>query len=271
MEDDDLADCSQQLLDALDATLSNSDFVAQLNPDDIKSVGADRDRVFTALALYRKLNYFTERRSTHPRQVAEGPRKGMLLPMAISATLAAPAELGGGTVAATGSGPGALLVVGEILLPIAIAVLVSQATGGSLQDSAARHLTDAANDLARDLLELGTVSTVMAITAGEAAALSPEELLEKLIEAAKITDLALTASVTAIQIIVAELIKRFPACAVAIMRVKDAIFKLNRLKRNPSLSGVSLKGVQDAIREFRKALRAMRDCVEGCIQEQGWG
>src|SRR5262249_33913585 len=161
----------QQLLDALDATLRNTKFVSQLDPDDLKSIRANRNRVSTALALYRTLNYFTERRSTRPPQVPADPRKSMLLPMAVSATLAAPAELGGGAAVATGTGSGALLLLGVILLPIVAAFMVAQATGGTLQDSATRSLTDAVNQLTRDLLELGTVSTVMALTAAEAARL----------------------------------------------------------------------------------------------------
>jgi hypothetical protein len=272
MEDDDLADRAQQLLDALDATLSNTKVVSQLDPDDLKSIRANRNRVSTALALYRQLNYLTERRSTRPPQVPASPRKSMLLPMAVSATLAAPAGLGGGTAVATGTGTAvatgtgssALLLLGQILLPIVAAFLVTQATGGTLQDSATRSLTDAVNKLTRDLLELGTVSTVMALTAAEAARLPTDELLKKLIKAANISQLAARAAISVVQIIIAELMTRFPECVGAIVQVRDAIIKLNRYKGNPSLLGPrGLVIVADAQRALREALGALEDCIVG--------
>lgn len=259
MEDDDLADCAQRLLDALDATVRDAKLVAQLDPDDLKSIRANRDRVFIALAGYRNLSYFTERRSARPRRVSAGTRRSVLAPMAISATLAIPMELAGGTAVAGGTGSGALLAIGGALLPIAIAagaaVAVSRLTGGSLQDSAARHLTDAVNDLARSLLELDAVSTVMAITAEEAAALSPEELLEKLTRAAKAG-----AGATS-QIILEELVRRFPGCYGALEKVRAAFDRLRRVKANPTLGGRIGRLIPGAQTQLDDALDALKSCV----------
>jgi hypothetical protein len=275
MEDDDLADRAQQLLDALDATLRNTKFVSQLDPDDLKSIRANRDRVFAALGLYRKLNYITERRSIRPLRVPAGLHQRMPVPMAVPAMMAAPAALGAGTAVVTGGGTavatggsGALLLLGQILLPIVAAFLVSEAiskaTGGTLQDSATRSLTDAVNKLARDLLELGTVSTVMALTAAEAARLPTDELLKKLIKAANIRGLAARAAISTVQIIIAELMTRLPECVAAIVQVRDTIVKLNRFKGNPSLLGprglVIIAATQKALVE---ALDALQDCIEG--------
>ena len=133
--------------------------------------------------------------------------------------------MGGATGAATG-GWEAAAVLGEVLLPIAAAAILSEITGGSLSDVFGRHLVDSLTELARDLLELNVASTILAITAAEAAALSLKDLWSKLVEAAN------ASAIAALAILTAELIRRFPACAGTITAFLDAAKLLQRPKRS---------------------------------------
>jgi hypothetical protein len=266
MEDDELADRAQQLLDALDALLRNTKLFGQLSQDDRRSIELHRHKVLIALQFYRQVSYFTKRRSPQARMISAGPRQAvgsaavLAIPLVAPAIpLVAPAGVGGGAAAATGTGRGIALVVGEFLLPIAIAVsaavFVSDITGGSIQDIAARKLIDAATELTRDLLELGELSVIMALTAAEAEALSTEELLEKLIVAAGAVQAA------AMAIILEVLIKRYPGCIDAIKRYREAVVRLNMLKRGSGIGGTGRNLVPGGIGAVKRALDALRSCV----------
>ena len=115
--------------------------------------------------------------------------------------------------------------LGLILLPIATAVILSELTGGSIHEVAGRKLIEATNVLIRDVLELGTLSVLMAITAEEAAKLTNEELIQLLQKAANGAKV-----VGALGILVAELINRFPKCVTAITAFKGAALRLGAVK-----------------------------------------
>jgi len=261
MEDDELADRAQQLLDALDALLRNTKLFGQLSQDDRRSIELHSHKVFIALQFYRQVSYFTKRRSPQARTISAGPRQAvgsaavLAIPLVAPAIpLVAPAGAGGGAAAATGTG--IALVVGQILLPIAIAVWVSEITGGSIQDIAARKLIDAATELTRDLLELGELSVVMALTAGEAELLSTQDLLEKLSAAASKLQSA------AMAIIIAVLIKRYPGCIDAINQLAKALRKRNELKANWVTQGKRLaKNLLAAAEAIEEATEAVKSCA----------
>jgi hypothetical protein len=95
----------------------------------------------------------------------------------LSAVLAIAAPIGlrtGLAVGAVAAGEGAGLALGEVAIPLAAAVYFSQLTDGQGPTTAsdwARYLKEAVNLLVNDLLELDALTTLLAITAAEAAAL----------------------------------------------------------------------------------------------------
>jgi hypothetical protein len=254
MEDGELADRAQQLLDALDLLLRDRKFVTQLSAAKLRSIRAHRERVSKGLEVYRTLNLFTERRSsTRPFTVPSGPSQGMLVATAISAAWEAPAATEA-AVATAAQGPGIFLIAGQILLPLAAAVMISELTGGSIQGNMARKLTDAVEAFARDLLELNALSLVIALTAAEAAKLGTVDLLDRLLKA--------VGNVLTIANILAELIKRYPGCAPLINNFKDAARKFNQRKSNPTLGGSrNHKLILEALDAMNAAYQDMLDCI----------
>ena len=231
MEDDELADRTQQLLDALDTFLSNGRLTAQLELSELNSLRTRRRQIGEMLTYYRSWSGYTKRRTDSRRIVPAVSQQAMLLPAALGGVaVLAPATTGAGagTAATVGMEAGGWAVagtVGMVLLPIAAALLISEITGGSIQQVAGRNLMNAANALMRDLLELGTLAVLMAITAEEAARLSTDELLKQLLKA-----VGGAKTLAAEQILLAELIKRFPKCLGAITGLKQASLRLRSVR-----------------------------------------
>lgn len=265
MEDDDLADQTQRMLDALDVFLGNARLVAKLSSRDLTVIRSDRERVAKVLQAYRAISGYTRRRQHRPNVVPSGPNQGMMVPVVLGAmtrALAIPAAGAGGTVAATTASWEIAMVLGQVLLPIAAAVLISELTGGSLHANLGRKLVDATVELAKDLMSLGTIAAVMAITAEVAATLSIDELLQKLLNAA---DAVLVSSMT---ILLAELAKRFPACAAngVFSAFRAAADRFNVMKNRPSPVGrpagsAWLRAFQEAQNAKFQAWQALLTCI----------
>jgi hypothetical protein len=258
MEDDDLAHQTQQILDAIDDLLSNAKLVSHLTDSDLETIRSHRRRVADILGPYRVFGGMTERRVNQLRQVPSGSRQGMAVPLALgSVATIAPTLIETGAVGVgTGISWGTALALGEILLPIAIAVVISEITGGSLQDNMGRKLFEAVKNLQRDLLELAAITQVLAITAEAAAKMLTDELVRALVNAIQVFQL------TAVAVLLAELARRFPGCIVAINAVKGLSTQLHRVKTNPSYFG---SGVIEKLRQLtvdlNQALLDLRACV----------
>lgn len=257
-EDDDLADSAQQLVDQLDVFLRTDKLLAALGDEGYRKILAHRNRVFHALMAYRALNFMTKRRaprvgvlerrpSSHEMAIIGGP------PIALSAAslarLAAPAATSTGAGAALFSASVALLYVASAVF---IAVAIGQYTGGSMREVVGRTLGDAVQALARDLLQINALTTLMAITAEEAAKLSTKELYEILLKAANVFQASLG-------IVIAELVKRFPECAMKLQAFKTASFKANRAKTNPGLGG--LRFLPKFVAEQMEAYKQVYECL----------
>jgi hypothetical protein len=261
MEDDDLADQAQRMLDALDTFLANKKLVGQLSASDLQSFKEHRHDVFAKLAAYRAINFFTRRRPHSPVVVVpSGPHQGLPVPIAIGGiVVAAQPSAVGGAAATTFGGWEAAAVLGEVLLPIAAAAILAGVTGGTLSNVFGRHLVDTLTALARDLVELDVASTILAITAAEAAVLSLHDLWTKLMQA------AVAGSIGALTILTAELIRRFPACVGVITAFRDAVKSVQRLRGNKTFSTgtAGQRKLFNALKAQSEAALAMRKCISG--------
>jgi hypothetical protein len=229
MQDDDLADATDQLLQTFDEFLSNGKLVAQLSPTDLSSMRTIHDNVEAMLEDYRRVSGFTDKRPTRARVVPIGPKQGMAIPVLLGAAgaLTIPAEVGIGAGASTGAGVG--LALGEILLPltiVAIAAVTLPGAHAALIAVAAEDLRYGLRALARKILELDALNQALAMTAAAAAKLTTDELVKILTKVLG----NFAASLSIATVILAELATRFPQCAAQIGKLQDLVKQLARTK-----------------------------------------
>lgn len=261
MEDDDIAHGAQLLLDAIDDLLRNPKVVQELSQDDLSTIRIHRGNVASNLTNYRDSLGYTRRRQS-------GGQTRNLVRVRLAAVLAGAAPIGLrtglGVGAATAGGEAAAAVLGEVALVLAAALYFSQLTDGTgpvTPEGYARSLKTMVNLLVNDLLELETLTTLLAITAAEAAALSTQELLARLIRA--INSLA----GSAMDILFAELMRRFPGCIAAITRAQSKSKERFRKQKNPSLRAP--RWTEEWLRltaDINTALNAVRNCIAARIR-----
>jgi hypothetical protein len=149
-----------------------------------------------------------------------------------------------------------------VLAPVVVAAVISKYTGGDLQEVMAGKLNDLTVELAREVLQIETLTVLMAVTAAEAALLSDKDLLEMISKA--VTGV----SAAALAILLAELINRYPGCVAAVSTFKTATSAMNRAKNpnNQTLYGNTkrwLKIIADTHAAADQSFKDLQTCMRG--------
>jgi hypothetical protein len=262
MQDDDLADATQQLLDAFDDFLANPKLVEQLSASDLKTMKIFRSNMDAILDDYRRVLGITERRPNRPRVVPSGLKKGMLIPAVLTSagTLAGTTglEVGAGTAGETALG----VAIGEVILPVAIfalAIVTLPNAGAEMARVVTEDLQMGLRKLIQRLIELDALDLAIMMTAEAAAALSTQELLKLLKKIIENKGALLTGALT----ILAELAKRFPGCLSQVTQAQDLVKRLARLRTaGPRGSAQAwVTQVNGVVSDLNKALAGMLSCI----------
>ncbi len=247
MQEDDFADATQQLLDAIDLFL-NSKVVDVLGPDDRDRIRFRRGFVATSLDSYRSDRGYTERRQgpTPARKAAVSAIA--LLPTAGAATMGNTARM----MAVSDAIAGLLDVAGIVL------VFSQYTDGGGTMSAYDRFqvLKQEVQKLTNELTNLQVLASSITITAESVKTLGDQELVNELVKAIG------AGKGLAVVAILGELARRFPKCKEIIDQVGIAERNYRHLTQTRGLGTTAGQAlIRNALDKLNTLLRSLLSCM----------
>jgi hypothetical protein len=228
MQDDDIAYGAAQMLFCIDDIMANHDITVWMTPEQMMEIFRRRNALANTLRAYREIYGFDE------------PRTPRAHPKTVMATQTV--RMSAGALALGGMGGGAAMsrlavtdAAGAALIYVAAFAFFNALDDSPHPDYAkeASAVKDSVIRLTQDFADLQSFSS-MAMTAEDVGKATVKQLKDALIAAIESKQFGL------VNLIVEELIRRFPRCATAIQAMRQKYVEYTQLKnRKTYIMGAS--------------------------------